>query len=119
MKATAKIALDWAVRCFGREHVYSRPVRALRLAEEAIELAQALNIPKDQMLALVELVYNRPPGVPDQELGGVAMVATLLAATGEHDLDDFLEEELRRVLAKPTEHFAKRNQEKIKLGMGV
>lgn len=117
MKATTQIALDWAVRSFGQEHVYNFPIRALRLVEEAVELAQAHGIPKDKLLDLVGIVYSRPPGEPDQELGGVAMTATVLAAAHGHDLDAFFDVELRRVLAKPTAHFAKRNQDKLDLGL--
>ena len=117
MKPTTQIALDWACRSFGGDHVYNLPIRALRCAEEAVELAQAYNIPKEKMLDLVEIVYGRPPGKRDQELGGVAMTATVLAAACGFDLDTFFEIELRRVLAKPAEHFAQRNQDKIDLGL--
>jgi len=117
MRTINTIALDWACRSFGNDHVYNFPVRALRCAEEAIELAQAYDLPKEKMLELVEVVYGRPPGDPKQELGGVAMTATVLAAAHGHDLEAFLEIELRRVLAKPPEHFAKRNQDKIDMGL--
>jgi NTP pyrophosphatase (non-canonical NTP hydrolase) len=117
MKPTTQIALDWACRSFGTEHVYNFPIRALRVAEEAVELAQAYRIPKEKMLDLVEIVYSRPPGEPDQELGGVAMTAEVLAAAHGHDLNAYFEIELRRVLAKSTEHFARRNQDKIDIGL--
>jgi NTP pyrophosphatase (non-canonical NTP hydrolase) len=117
MKATTQIALEWAERSFGREHVYNFSIRALRLAEEAVELAQAYGIPKDKMLNLVEIVYKRPKGNPEQELGGVMMTATVLAGAHGHDPDVFFEEELRRVLRKSPEHFAERNQDKLDLGL--
>lgn len=119
MKATTRIALDWAIRSFGSDHVYNFPIRALRLAEEAVELAQALEIPKQKMIELVEMVYGRPPGSLTQELGGVAMTAEILAAAQSLSLDDFFEIELRRVLSKPTADFSKRNDEKVKLGMTI
>lgn len=117
MKALTQIALDWATRSFGREHVYNFPVRALRLAEEAVELAQAYKVPKEKMLDLIEIVYSRPAGDPEQELGGVMMTATVLAGAHGHDPDAFFEIELRRVLSKSAEHFAKRNQDKLDLGL--
>lgn len=117
MKTINTIALDWACRSFGTDHVYNFPVRALRCAEEAVELAQAYKIPKEKMLDLVEIVYGRPAGEPEQELGGVAMTATVLAAAHGRDLEAFLEIELRRVLAKSSDHFARRNQDKIDLGL--
>lgn len=117
MKTTTKIALEWATRCFGREHVYNFAIRALRLAEEAVELAQAYKVPKQTMLDLVETVYSRPAGNPEQELGGVMMTATVLAGAHGFDPDVFLDEELCRVLRKSEAHFAKRNQDKLDLGL--
>jgi hypothetical protein len=119
MKATTRIALDWAIRCFGRAHVFDRPIRSLRLAEEVIELAQAYQVPKEKLLLLVETVYSRPPGDPYQELGGVMMTATVLAASEGNDPDYYLEAELRRVLSKPDKWFAERNQEKLDLGLAI
>lgn len=117
MKPTTQIALDWARRSFGEEHVSNVPVRCLRLAEEAVELAQAAGVPKNKMLDLVEIVYSRPKGKVSQEIGGVIMTPTVLCAAFGFDTDHFFETELRRVLAKSTEHFAKRNQDKIDLGL--
>lgn len=117
MKTLTRIAYEWAIRSFGSEHVHNFPIRSLRLAEEAIELAQAFDVPKDKLHELIEMVYARPKGQFEQEIGGVMMTATVLAAATGFDPDSFFEEELRRVLRKPSEHFAKRNQEKIDLGM--
>lgn len=117
MKPTQQIALDWAIRCFGSEHVYDLPTRSLRVAEEAIELVQAFGISKEKALQLVEMVYARPEGSVTQEIGGVAMTLTVLCAAQGVDLDVMFNYELRRVLAKDTAHFAKRNEEKIQLGM--
>lgn len=119
MRATAQIALDWARRCFGAEHVSNVPIRCLRLTEEAVELAQAAGIPKDKMLDLVDIVYSRPKGEIAQEIGGVMMTATVLCAALGLDTDHFFEIELRRVLAKSTDHFAKRNQDKIDGGLSA
>ena len=119
MRPLTKIALDWAIRSFGEDHVTNLPIRALRLAEEAVELAQALDVPKEKLLELIEIVYSRPKGNLDQEMGGVMMTATVLSAVRGRDPDYFFACELMRVLAKPTEHFAKRNQEKLDLGLKV
>ena len=118
MKPIATIALDWAIRCFGQSHVFDDKVRSLRIAEEAVELCQSMEVPKEKALALVEMVYSRPAGEPHQELGGVMMTVTVMCAAHGRDTDDILLTELRRVLEKSPDHFAKRNQEKIDLGMG-
>lgn len=118
MKTTTLILLDWAIRCFGEKHVYDGRVRSLRLAEEAVELAQACNVPRASMHQLVDVVYSRPHGAPQQELGGVLLTSTVFAAAIYGlDPDRVLEAEMRRVLAKPVEHFTKRNEEKIALGL--
>lgn len=117
MRATVQIALDWALRAFGREHVYNMPIRSLRCAEEAVELCQAYNVDKATMLRLVETVYSRPPGAPNQEIGGVLMTINILCAANDYSPDGLFERELMRVLAKPVEHFTKRNQDKIDLGL--
>lgn len=119
MRSITRLALDWALRSFGHEHVYNLPIRALRCAEEAIELAQAYEVPKETILRLVEVVYSKPPGHRDQELGGVALTAAVLAAARHQDIDTYLECELRRVLEKPVEHFKQRNQDKVDLGLTV
>lgn len=117
MKPTTAIALDWAVRSFGVEHVNNLPVRSLRLAEEAVELTQAFGVPKDKMIDLINIVYDRPRGEPVQEIGGVMMTVTILCAAFGIDPDEAFQKELRRVLEKPAAHFAQRNQEKIALGL--
>lgn len=64
------IAGQWACRCFGEQVTADRKERALRVLEEAIELAQAEGIEVNQAANLVGYVYSRPPGEPSQELGG-------------------------------------------------
>lgn len=117
MKPLHMLALDWALRSFGRAHVTNLPIRSLRLAEEAVELAQAYGVPKEKMLDLVGIVYDRPRGEPLQEIGGVMMTIVVLCAASGIDPDEAFFTELRRVLEKPTGHFAQRNKDKIDLGL--
>lgn len=117
MKDTVQLALDWAIRCFGHDHVYNRPIRALRVAEEAVELAQALHVDKDKLHELIDIVYARKAGKPTQEIGGVLMTLNVLCAAHNIDPDEAFLTELRRVLAKPADHFTKRNQDKIDMGL--
>jgi NTP pyrophosphatase (non-canonical NTP hydrolase) len=117
MQPMTILVRDWAIRCFGYDHVVNPRVRSLRLAEEAVELCQALNVPKEKLEDLIQIVYSRPKGEVVKELGGVAMTATVMAASLGKDLDAFLFDEFRRVLQKSPEHFAQRNQEKLGLGL--
>lgn len=117
MRVLARIALDWATRCFGPEHVTNWGIRALRLVEEAIELCQALGVPKEKVLLCTETVYARPVGDAQQELGGVLLTTHILCESMALDADDIFERELRRVLKKPVREMTKRNEDKLTLGL--
>lgn len=117
MKPLHALALDWAIRCFGSEHVSDLPTRALRTAEEAVELAQACGVGMEKMFDLVRVVYSRPRGSPVQEIGGIMLTVAVLCAVRGYDPDELFLTELRRVLDKPADHFAKRNQDKLDMGL--
>lgn len=116
-KILTDIAVAWAVRSFGHAHVRDFGTRSLRVAEEAVELAQAAGLPKEKLLDLVEIVYSRPVGSINQELGGVMLTTAVLSGIRGFTYQEAFEHELYRVLDKPPEHFAKRNQEKLNLGL--
>lgn len=117
MRPEIHIAVDWAIRCFGFAHVKDKQTRALRVVEEAIELAQATEVPKEKLLQLIEYVYARERGTLIQELGGVLMTTYLMSAgTLNEDPDSVFLRELRRVLSKSAEHFTSRNMQKVQAG---
>jgi len=106
----------WGVECFGEKHMADKSVRALRLLEEAIEFAQAVDAPKDQCAALVDYVYSRPTGKPEQELGGVGVTWLVAAAALGMQASDALDAEIARIAARPCSHFAARNKQKLDAG---
>ncbi len=108
---------DWGVQCFGLHHMRNNSIRALRLAEEAVELAQCLKVPQATMHKLIDTVYSRPEGNVAQELGGVLVTTSVLIELFGLNVDKVFEMELKRCLSKSPEHFAKRNQDKIDLGL--
>lgn len=114
-----RIAHDWAVRSFGKDHVENIPVRSLRTVEESIELCQALGVSKELVHQCVDMVYGRPVGDPMQEAGGVLLTMAIMLRQLGLTIDEVLERELVRVLQKPPKHFAERNQQKLDLGMTV
>ena len=115
----SRIAREWAQRAFGVRDVETPAIRALRMVEEAIELCQALDVPKDKVALTVETVYSRPVGQVEQEIGGVLLTMAVLTEVLGKNSDELLERELRRVLRKAPEHFARRKEEKIALGLDM
>lgn len=107
---------EWTKAAFSVEEATSIPQRGLRLLEEAIEAAQACGVDRDTADRMVDYVYGRPAGELYQELGGVGVCVLALSAAAGLSADDEEEREVERVLAKPLEHFAKRNQAKNSAG---
>lgn len=64
---------DWCKETFGEEISNNVLERCLRFMEEGTELVQALDLPKEKALAIVEYVYGRPKGEPFQEVGGTSI----------------------------------------------
>ncbi len=119
MKFIQQLANNWAIRAFGFEHTKNSKVRALRLLEEAIELAQAEGVQRHLVDHCTEVVYSRPVGEAHQEIGGVLMTAAVYCGCVGRDMEEVLATELDRVLAKPLTQFHQRNQDKINLGLTV
>jgi len=117
IKALTQIAVEWGCRCFGTEHMCNRGIRALRFAEEAIELAQACGVSEDKAAELVSVVYSRPMGSVQQEIGGSMVTLAVLCHTVGFDLEDSFKIEILRCLSKDPAHFAARNKEKLDLGL--
>lgn len=119
MSFITRFAHDWAKKVFGREYVERIPTGALRSLEEQAELAQACDVPEEIALKCIRTVYSRPVGDKAQEIGGVLLTTAILCESLYLDFDECLQDELRRVLQKSEAHFAKRNQEKVNLGLNV
>jgi NTP pyrophosphatase (non-canonical NTP hydrolase) len=106
----------WAQQAFTEEQATSLPQRGLRLLEEAIEAAQAAGCSRVMAHALVDFVFDRPPGELSQELGGVGVTVLLLAAAAGLSADEAERVEVERVLSKPLSWFAERNEAKNAAG---
>lgn len=113
-----KLAHGWAGRAFGTEAL-KLAQRGLRHAEEAIELAQACEVPPELLHKLIDHIYGQPPGAIYQEIGGSGMTLLVLAETAGISADKAESDELMRVLDKPLEHFSARNDRKNDLGFKV
>ena len=90
----------WLTACFGEAIASDRTERNHRFLEEALELVQAAGCTRGEALRLVDYVYGRPAGDPDQEVGGV--MVTLAALCQAHGLDMHIaaDTELARIWTK-------------------
>lgn len=68
----------WADACFGPESKLDRVERMHRFLEEALELAQACGCTRHEAEQLLNYVFSRPIGDPEQEVGGAETTLALL-----------------------------------------
>jgi hypothetical protein len=76
----------WLVACFPPAVRADRQERTHRFLEEALELAQANGCTREDALALVDYVYARPLGQPEQEVGGVMVTLAGLCSAMRIDM---------------------------------
>lgn len=86
----------WAEECFGADAT-DKPCRNWRFIEEAIELVQSLDCPREDVHMLVDYVYDRPIGEPSQEVGGTMVGLAVLCYANGLSLTDCAEKELSRI----------------------
>lgn len=73
----------WMQECFDSTVQSDIVERQDRFLEEVFELLQSLDYPRDRIRALEHYVYNRPQGLPFQEVGGVGItLAAMLTPLG-------------------------------------
>lgn len=106
----------WCAAAFGADHSSNVEQRGLRLAEEAIEAAQAAGCDPATIHKLVDYIYAKPAGELKQELGGVGLCVLAMADAAGFSADDAERIEVNRVLAKPLSFFAERNRVKNDAG---
>lgn len=94
-------AYEWAVACFGQAHTDDRDVRALRVLEEVLELAQAAGCDERTARRVLEYVYGRPAGVVSQEVGGTLITLAVFCEAYALDMEGCGEAEYDgRILAR-------------------
>jgi NTP pyrophosphatase (non-canonical NTP hydrolase) len=92
--------MHWARTCFGDHDAFSPQQRTHRFVEEALELAQACGVTRDDVLQLVDYVFSRPTGETAQEVGGVMVTLGLLCYVQGIDMHEAGDTELARVWTK-------------------
>jgi NTP pyrophosphatase (non-canonical NTP hydrolase) len=93
-----EVVHDWVRHTFGEEIASNSQERALRVVEEACELAQAVGVrDEDQIHDLVASVFGRPAGQVAQELAGTLVTLSACAAAHQVDLEEAGVSELTRI----------------------
>lgn len=88
---------EWAGRVFTEAELCDIPERALRVLEEAIELAQTAGCTPEQCHKLIEYVMARPEGIVSREIAGVMVTLYCLAAVAGVYAQQAFERELKRI----------------------
>lgn len=110
---------QWVHRAFGSFIATNRQERALRIVEEAIELAQAEGVHDDYIERIMIRVYDRPVGSAPAEAGGVGVTFLAYCDALGDDYKKLIENELRRI-NKPEvlEKCRTKQKEKVSVGTG-
>ena len=87
----------WVRKCFTEAEAKDAPERSLRTAEEALELAQAVGVDAETLHRLVDYVFSRPVGKPEQEIAGTMVTLYAMANALGVDADAAFETELERI----------------------
>lgn len=117
-KLKERLLRRWSLLVFReRDREIGPKIRALRLLEEAIELAQAEGVTMQEVGIVRDQVYAKPPGDPLQELGGVLICAVAHAAVRDWDHEEVFWAEFARIMdPELMEKVRRRNLEGDKIG---
>lgn len=91
---------EWMQVCFGEKISKDKVERNHRFLEEALELVQSVGCTKSEAHQLVDYVFTRPQGDPQQECGGVMVTLAALCLANNLDMDNCGEVELKRIWTK-------------------
>jgi NTP pyrophosphatase (non-canonical NTP hydrolase) len=118
MKTWQRLVGRWTELVFRDRFAEVTPrIRVMRLLEEALELAQAEDVPVTDAIIILNQVYDRPKGEPSQELGGVVITLANYAETAGLDLEEAFYSEFTRIMDPAImEKVRKRNLDGDKIG---
>lgn len=97
MKSFQERVRPWLDACFGPQVAVDPVERNQRFLEEALELTQATGISRSEAHQLVDYVFDREAGNPDQEVGGCMNTLAALCLAHGLDMHEAGERELERV----------------------
>lgn len=104
---------EWVREVFDEATASNAPERALRAAEEVIELTQACGVDREAVHRLVDYVFGRPVGEPAKEVAGSLVTIYAAAHALGVDAQKEFETEIMRVWEPEViERVRRRQQEK-------
>jgi hypothetical protein len=107
-------------RTFGEAVLVDRRERAMRVLEEASELAQAAGVAPAEAAAIAARVWSRPPGDADQEAAGVLFCVLMWCEASGLDIGLAMSRELSRVEAPgAAEACRAKHGQKVAAGIGL
>jgi hypothetical protein len=109
----------WVRTRMGNHVFLSLEERVTRIVEETLELAQAEGIESSTIYRLIDRVYNRPIGKPEQEAAGVSVTLLTYAAAKEFNLGLVTINELARIKAMDPKLFFAKQTEKALQGVAL
>lgn len=86
--------LDWTLDTFGADVARDIQERCHRFLEEGLELVQSLGCTASEAHQLVDYVFGRAVGDPEQEIGGTMVCIAALAHAARLDMANAAEKEL-------------------------
>lgn len=118
METLQGLIYNWTVAMFGSARATSKKERAFRFIEEAIELAQALGLNHEEVVAVVNRNYQVDAGDVAKELAQTQFTLYALAESIGEDAEGLCRSELSRVRQYPKEYWEARQQRKVDAGIG-
>lgn len=104
---------EWAGKVFTEAELCDIPERALRVLEEAGELAQACGVTVEQAHKLIDYVFSRDTGMPDNEVAGTMVTLYALCAVMGIMAQGTFEREIKRInTTEVIERVRRRQKEK-------
>jgi hypothetical protein len=94
-----QMVAEWMVATFDLETIRNVTERNHRFLEESLELVQSKGCTREEAHMLVEYVFGRPVGEPEQETGGVMVTLAALCNAAGMDMDMAARVELARCWA--------------------
>lgn len=109
-------AFEWALRCFGAEATDLR-IRAARVLEEAVELAQSSRVSELDAARILTRCYSRPAGDARAEAGNLTLTLLVWFAAAGVSAERYEAAELQRVEFHPDSYWTERNARKREQGL--